>query len=109
MSFRAVTEAVVHFETFRNVDLFHQGIYFLRTSLYYQKDNQVSLAAKFLRALLGGDHLFAYINLSIIVVLCVALHGVHLEAEPTQPSHSHTDHRALSGLIKAATQEKKEP
>jgi hypothetical protein len=48
MSFRAVTEAVVHFETFRNVDLFHQGIYFLRTSLYYQKDNQVSKDAKYL-------------------------------------------------------------
>jgi len=31
----------VHYETFRNVDLFHQGIYFLRTSLYYQKDTQV--------------------------------------------------------------------
>lgn len=41
MSFRAVAEVVVHFETFRNVDLFHQGIYFLRTSLYYQKESSV--------------------------------------------------------------------
>ncbi len=43
MSFRAVVETVVHFETFRNVDLFHQGIYFLRTSMYYQKDKNVRL------------------------------------------------------------------
>ena len=57
MSFRAVTEAVVHFETFRNVDLFHQGIYFLRTSLYYQKDNQVSWAVNVSELLfLGFDN-----------------------------------------------------
>jgi hypothetical protein len=27
----------VHFESFRNIDLYHQGIYFLRSSIYYQK------------------------------------------------------------------------
>jgi len=41
MSFRAVVEAVIHFESFRNIDLFHQGIYFLRTSLFYQRDESV--------------------------------------------------------------------
>jgi hypothetical protein len=57
MSFRAVTEAVVHFETFRNVDLFHQGIYFLRTSIAYQKDNQVSWAVNVSELLfLGFDN-----------------------------------------------------
>jgi len=41
MSFRAVTELVVHFEAFRNVDLYHQGIYYLRTSIYHQKGNNL--------------------------------------------------------------------
>lgn len=37
MSMRAVGEVVVHFESFRNIDLFHQGLYFLRCCLYYQR------------------------------------------------------------------------
>lgn len=34
MSFRTVVEIALHFESFRNVDLFHQGLYHLRTRLY---------------------------------------------------------------------------
>jgi hypothetical protein len=67
MSFRAVTEAVVHFETFRNVDLFHQGIYFLRTSLYYQKDQNVSV---------NFDHT------TILALLRITLHGLQPESNP---------------------------
>ena len=29
----AIVEVFVQFESFRNVDLFHQGIYYLRTSI----------------------------------------------------------------------------
>ena len=29
-----VVEVLVQFESFRNVDLYHQGIYYLRTSIY---------------------------------------------------------------------------
>ncbi len=69
MSFRAVTEAVVHFESFRNIDLFHQGIYFLRTSLYYQKENNV-------------PHLLSH-NITL-VLLCLALHHLQRQACPRE-------------------------
>jgi hypothetical protein len=44
MSFRAVSEILVHFESFRNIDLYHQGIYFLRCCLYYQKGDKLYYA-----------------------------------------------------------------
>lgn len=44
MSFRSVVEVLVHFESFRNIDLFHQGIYFLRTCMYYQKGEKLYYA-----------------------------------------------------------------
>lgn len=34
MSIDAVVEVALHFESFRNIDLFHQGLYHLRTRLY---------------------------------------------------------------------------
>ena len=37
MSLRTLVEIVVHFESFRNVDLFFQGIYFTRSRIYYKK------------------------------------------------------------------------
>ena len=37
MSLRALVEIVVHFESFRNVDLFFQGIYFTRSRIYYKR------------------------------------------------------------------------
>lgn len=35
MSVRAVQEFVVHIECFRNIDLWYQGAYLLRTQLYF--------------------------------------------------------------------------
>jgi hypothetical protein len=47
MSFRSVAEVLVHFESFRNIDLYHQGIYFLRCCLYYQKGEKFYYAQPF--------------------------------------------------------------
>ena len=33
MSLYAVVDVVVHFDTFRNIDLYHQGVYYIRNSL----------------------------------------------------------------------------
>lgn len=37
MSLRALVEVVVHLESFRNIDLFFQGIYYARVRLYTKK------------------------------------------------------------------------
>lgn len=37
MSLRAVVEIVVHLESFRNIDLFFQGIYYTRSRIYSKK------------------------------------------------------------------------
>ena len=42
MSLRGVVDVLVHFESFRNVDLYHQGIYYLKSSLYHRKETKVS-------------------------------------------------------------------
>ena len=34
MSLKALIEVVVHFESFRNIELFYQGLYFLKCRLY---------------------------------------------------------------------------
>jgi len=34
MSLKALVEVVVHFESFRNIELFYQGLYFLKCRLY---------------------------------------------------------------------------
>mmetsp|Transcript_152085 Transcript_152085/g.265118 ORF Transcript_152085/g.265118 Transcript_152085/m.265118 type:complete len:767 (-) Transcript_152085:174-2474(-) len=44
MSLRTVVEVALHFESFRNVDLFHQGLYHLKTRLYRDDGEQRSLA-----------------------------------------------------------------
>ncbi len=33
----AVIEILIQFESFRNIDLYHQGIYYLRTSIYHKQ------------------------------------------------------------------------
>jgi len=37
-SIRSVIEVALHFESFRNIDLFHQGLYHLKTRLYKEGD-----------------------------------------------------------------------
>ena len=39
MSLRAVLETVIHLESFRNIDLFFQGIYYTRFRIYSKKKN----------------------------------------------------------------------
>lgn len=41
MSIRSILDIVVHVENFRNIDLFYQGIYFLRFRAYTEQDNKV--------------------------------------------------------------------
>lgn len=41
MSFKALCEFVIHFDSFRNIDLFNQGLYHLRVSIYHEKSGQV--------------------------------------------------------------------
>jgi hypothetical protein len=42
MSLRALLEIVVHLESFRNIDLFYQGLYYIKVSLYNKKNDEVS-------------------------------------------------------------------
>ena len=41
MSLQLLVETIVHFEQFKNIDLYHQGLYFLKTSLYHIKHGEV--------------------------------------------------------------------
>ena len=34
MSLKSIVEAVVHLESFRNIELFYQGLYYLKCTLY---------------------------------------------------------------------------
>ena len=43
MSLRAILEVVVHLDTFRNIDLFFQGLYYVKVSVYNKKGDEVSL------------------------------------------------------------------
>mmetsp|Transcript_58408 Transcript_58408/g.148414 ORF Transcript_58408/g.148414 Transcript_58408/m.148414 type:complete len:810 (+) Transcript_58408:195-2624(+) len=40
MSLRTVVEVALHFESFRNVDLFHQGLYHLKSRIYREDGNR---------------------------------------------------------------------
>ena len=42
MSFRGQVDVLVHFESFRNVDLYHQGIYFLKSTLYHKREGKLT-------------------------------------------------------------------
>ena len=42
MSLRAILEVVVHLDTFRNIDLFFQGLYYVKVSVYNKKGDEVS-------------------------------------------------------------------
>lgn len=41
MSLKGTLEFILHLETFRNIDLYNQGLYFLKFSLYNEVDNEV--------------------------------------------------------------------
>lgn len=41
MSIRSVLDIVLHIENFRNIDLFYQGIYFLRFKSYIEINGKV--------------------------------------------------------------------
>jgi hypothetical protein len=40
MSLKAISEFVLHSEGFRNLDLFHQGLYHVRFTIYHEKNDQ---------------------------------------------------------------------
>ena len=52
MSLRAILEVVVHLDTFRNIDLFFQGLYYVKVSVYNKKGDEVSRLTG--RGRLGG-------------------------------------------------------
>lgn len=43
MSLRALLEIVVHLESFRNIDLFYQGLYYVKVSLHNKKNEEVRM------------------------------------------------------------------
>ena len=40
MSLKALVEILLHVDTFRNIDLFYQGLYFIRFRLYYKQNHE---------------------------------------------------------------------
>lgn len=42
MSLGALLEIVIHLEQFRNIDLFYQGLYYLKVKIYHLKNEQVN-------------------------------------------------------------------
>jgi hypothetical protein len=46
MSLKSVVETVVHLESFRNIELFYQGLYFLKVYLYSQVEDDVKSYAQ---------------------------------------------------------------
>ncbi len=40
MALNAIYEVIIHFESFRNIDLFHQGLYQLQAILYQVEADQ---------------------------------------------------------------------
>lgn len=41
MSLKATIEFFLHLESFRNIDLFSQGLYFLKFKIYHEINNEV--------------------------------------------------------------------
>ena len=41
---RALLEIIVHLESFRNIDLFYQGLYNIKTRLYHKQKEEVEVA-----------------------------------------------------------------
>ena len=46
MSLRAVLEIVIHLESFRNIDLFFQGIYYTRFRIHSKKRQRGELGGR---------------------------------------------------------------
>ena len=40
MSLRALVEIVVSLDSFRNIDLFYQGVYFVKLRLFYKRKRE---------------------------------------------------------------------
>ena len=38
MSLKSLVEAVIHLESFRNIELFYQGLYFLKCRLIFEEE-----------------------------------------------------------------------
>lgn len=39
MSMKAILDILVHFDTFKNIDLFHQGTYMFKSYIYQENPN----------------------------------------------------------------------
>lgn len=41
MALRSIIDIALHIETFRNIDLYYQGLYFLKFNIYMENGDQV--------------------------------------------------------------------
>ena len=57
MSLRALVEVVVHLESFRNIDLFYQGIYYVQVKLYSKKTRDFTESADSKQKLAKSDQM----------------------------------------------------
>ena len=48
-------ETVIHVESFRNIDLYYQGLYFLKVSLFNTKNEEVSVFEKIISEIYGAS------------------------------------------------------
>jgi hypothetical protein len=67
MSLRAILEVVVHLDTFRNIDLFFQGLYYIKVSVYNKRGDEVS-TLKYPHGRVGLPWIFLFASILNIVV-----------------------------------------
>ena len=48
MSLKAIVEFILHVESFKNIDLFHQGLYQLRFRIYHENNQEVHFLFTFI-------------------------------------------------------------
>ena len=41
MTLKALVEIVLHIDTFRNIDLYYQGLYFVKFRFYYRRNRPI--------------------------------------------------------------------
>lgn len=69
MSLKGVVEFAIHIAGVRNIDLFHQGLYQVRMTLYHLKDDQVHLI---------------YSRISIFIIQKVFAHPYHTKEKASK-------------------------
>jgi hypothetical protein len=84
MSLRAILDVIVHIDSFRNIDLFFQGLYYVKVSLYNKKNEEVS------RHNLSNGFQLYYAN-----PYCMFTSRMSEEKQRKMKTPSHIDHHNL--------------